>query len=104
MTTKRAYEKIDWEQTYPNALTSTVTGPVKLPMVLKNDRQAIQAAIKTCNAPILENVRMVRIKNTLKLEEILISQALLDQALSNPDIDMVGGPFMLPFDSNGNLL
>jgi hypothetical protein len=104
MTTKRAYEKIDWEQTYPNALTSTVTGPVKLPMVLKNDRQAIQAAVKTCNAPVLENVRMVRIKNTLKLEEILISQALLDEALSNPKIDIVSGPFMLPFDSKGNLL
>jgi hypothetical protein len=104
ITTQRVYEKIDWEQTYPNALTSTVTNPVKLPMVLKNDRQAIQAAIKTCNAPVLENVRIVRIKNTLKLEEISISQTLLDEALSNPDIDIVSGPFMLSFDNNKNLL
>ncbi|MDK2903769.1 MAG: hypothetical protein PWQ93_1688 [Clostridiales bacterium] len=104
ITTRRVYEKIDWEQTYPNALTSTVTNPVKLPMVLKNDRQAIQAAIKTCNAPVLENVRIVRIKNTLKLGEISISQALLDEALSNSDIDIISGPFMLPFDSNQNLL
>ena len=48
-TTRRAYDKLDFEQTYPNVLTSTVPLSVKIPMVLKNDRQVIEAAIRTCN-------------------------------------------------------
>ncbi len=77
LTTKRAFDKFDFEQTYPNALTSTVPMSVKLPMVLKNDRQAIQAAIKMSNVMDRTAVRMVRIKNTVQLGEIEISENLV---------------------------
>ena len=36
-TTRRAFDKFIFENTYPNALTSTVPTTVKIPMVLKND-------------------------------------------------------------------
>ena len=48
-TTKRLADKFIPEQSYPNALTSTVPLTVKMPMVFKNDLQVFQAAIKTCN-------------------------------------------------------
>ncbi len=41
---------------YPNSLTSTVPVSVKIPMVLKNDRQVFRACIKTCNRLDKENV------------------------------------------------
>lgn len=102
-TTRRAYEKFDFEQTYPNALTSTVPTPVKIPMVLKNDRQAIQAAVKTCNISDLARVRLVRIKNTLELETIYISSALRDEAASLSNIETIGDFETIPFDGDGDI-
>jgi hypothetical protein len=102
-TTMRAYAKFKFDQTYPNALTSTVPMSVKIPMVLRNDRHAVQAAIKTCNISRWEDVKLVRIKNTMHLEEIEISESLLSEARNNPGIEILGGPYELPFNKDGNL-
>jgi hypothetical protein len=102
-TTKRVFDKFDFENTYPNALTSTVPGSVKIPMVLKNDRQAIQACIKTCNRLDRENATVIRIKNTITLGEIEISENLIDQAEKNPSLEIVGSPVSLAFNADGNL-
>jgi hypothetical protein len=101
-TTRRAFEKFDFEQSYPNSLTTTIPMSVKIPMALKNDRQAIQAAIKTCNAP-NPAVDLVRIKNTVSLNEIGISESLIPYALDHPNLTLVGEPREMPFDMNGNL-
>lgn len=102
-TTERAFRKFNFEETYPNSLTSTVPESVKIPMVLKNDRLAIQAAIKTCNIPDLRRVRFGRIKNTLEAHSMTISENLADEARQNPRMQVLGGPSELAFDSLGNL-
>lgn len=102
-TTRRFYDKMDFEQTYPNSLTSTVPTSVKLPMVLANDREAIQAAIKTCNIPEKEAVRLVRIKNTNHVEDIYVSEALLDEVNAHENLKTTGVPEPFAFDANGNL-
>jgi len=102
-TTKRAFDKFSFEHSYPNSLTSTVPLSVKIPMVLKNDRQAIQAAIKTCNILHKENVRMVRIKNTVSLDEIEVSENLLDEVRENKYLEIVSEPYELIFNEKGNL-
>jgi hypothetical protein len=90
-TTRRVLEKFRFDQTYPNALTSTVPASVKIPMVLENDRHAFQAAIRTTNLVRKEEVRLVRIKNTIEMDEIEISENLVEE------------PFPVPFDAKGNL-
>jgi hypothetical protein len=102
-TTRRAFDKFDFENSYPNALTSTVPLSVKIPMVLKNDRQCIQAAIKTCNALDQNSVRMVRIKNTVSLDEIEVSKSLENYVREHPNLEAVKGPYELSFDREGNL-
>lgn len=102
-TTKRAFDKFSFEQTYPNSLTSTVPMSVKIPMVLKNDRQAIQAAIKTCNIMDKESVKLVRIKNTVQIGEIEVSENLLDEVRANKYLEIVSSPYNLNFDDKGNL-
>ena len=47
---------------------------------------------------------MVRIKNTLHLGEIYISEALLPEAEKNPSIEVLGKAEEFRFDSLGNLL
>jgi hypothetical protein len=103
VTTERAYRKFSFEETYPNSLTSTVPASVKIPMVLKNDRLAIQAAIKTCNIADFGQVRLGRIKNTLEVHQMEISQNLLTEAHANPKMEILSEPFELGFNSEGNL-
>ena len=102
-TTRRAFDKFDFDNTYPNSLTSTVPTSVKIPMVLKSDRQAIQAAIKTCNILKKAEVRLARIRNTVALDEIAVSENLLAEVRANTRLAVAGEPFALGFDANGNL-
>lgn len=103
-TTKRAFEKLDTNSTYFNMLTSTVLGVGKIPMVLEDDKLALQAAIKTLTDVDKSRVRIVCIKNTLSLETVMISEALLGEAKGRDDIEILEEPHILHFDRQGSLL
>jgi hypothetical protein len=103
-TTRKLFNKIDYESTYANALTSTVCEPIRIPMILESDQQAIAAAIKTCNARELSKVRVVRIKNTLQLGEIYISEAMLSEAEQHEQLEVCSEPQLMKFDESGNLV
>ena len=102
-TTRRLFDKMSFEQTYPNALTSTVPTSVKIPMVLKNDMQAIQAAIKTCNILDRTSVKLARIKNTTQLDVISVSESLVPYVREHASLELAGEPYSLTFNSDGNL-
>jgi hypothetical protein len=101
-TTVRAARKMLMGQTYPNGLTSTVVGTVKLPMVLPSDRLAFAAALLTCNV-VGRAPRLLRIANTLRLDEFTVSASLLDDVRANSALDVLEGPEQPPFDGEGNL-
>lgn len=103
-TTKRAFEKLDTNAAYFNMLTSTVLCVGKIPMVLEDDRLAIQAALKTLTQVDREHIRMVYLKNTLSLETIMVSEALLDQVRGRDDMEILEQPHPLSFDDDGRLL
>lgn len=102
--TRKLFNKIDWQSTYANALTSTVSIPVKVPIIMETDRDAIQAAVKTCFARDLSRARVVRLKDTLHLGEIWISESMLEDARKNPEIEVCGEPAEIQFDADGNLI
>ncbi|MCJ7840707.1 nickel-dependent lactate racemase [Lederbergia sp. NSJ-179] len=102
-TTKRLVDKMNRDVTYANGLTSTVVGPTHISTALANDQFAIQAAIKTCNILDFTKVKMVRIKNTLEIGEIEVSEALLDEVEHNEYIEKVSDLYEWKFDENGNL-
>ena len=103
-TTKRAFEKLDTNAAYFNMLTSTVLCVGKIPMVLEDDKLAIQAALKTLTQVDREHIRMVYLKNTLSLETIMVSEALLEQVRGRDDMEILEQPHPLSFDSEGRLL
>ncbi|HWR45102.1 lactate racemase domain-containing protein [Sporomusa sp.] len=103
-TTRKLFNKIDFDYTYANCITNTTPAPARLPMVMADDREALLAAVKTCNARDMSKVKLVRIKDTLHLGEILISEALLEEAQANPDIEICGDPTEMQFDDAGNLI
>ena len=102
--TRRLVDKTNFPMTYCNALTSTVFEPVKMPMVMECDRDAVAAAVKTCNARDLTKARLVRILDTLHLDELRVSEALLAEVEANPRLAVVGGPVAMRFDGQGNFV
>ena len=103
-TTERAFRKFDFEESYPNCLTSTIPDSLKIPMVMGSDRLAIQAAIKTCNIPDFHRVRLARIKNTLEAHLMEVSENLIDEVLANPCMELLSEasrPRFRPFREPG---
>jgi nickel-dependent lactate racemase len=102
-TTKRFFDKMRFDQTYPNSITSTVQETIKIPMVLDNDKLAIQGAIKTSNLENESDAKIVRIKNTLDMEYIYISENLIEEAKQNPNLEIIGVLTPPNFNEYGNL-
>lgn len=103
VTTKRLFNKIDLEATYINHLTSTALSGAMIPLVMDNDRLAVQAALHACNVldPALR--RVVHIPNTLHLGTIRISESLRREAEKLPNVTIEGNAEDWPFDETGNL-
>lgn len=101
--TRRLVNKTNFSMTYANGLTSTVVGPTHMPTILECDRDALQAAIKTCNARDYKQARVVRIADTLHLGELQISEALLAEVMAMPGVTLIHEPVDLKFDEEGNL-
>ena len=102
-TTQRVFDQLDLASMYPNAITCTVLGGVRIPIVMESDRECIQCCIQTCNEIDKQNPRLVRIPNSLHLEHILLSEAYYEEAKANPHLVIEGEPEPMPFDEDGNL-
>ena len=104
VTTERAFEKLDTNATYFNMITSTVLQVGKIPMIMADDRLALQVALRTLTQVDRDHIRMVYLKNTLSLETIMVSEALLDEVSARDDMEILEEPRDLRFDENGTLL
>ena len=80
VTTQRLFDKLSFAETYPNALTSTATTAVKIPMVMPDDRLAIQAAIRTSTIPDPAAVRLAWVRDTLALDQVLVTPNMAAEA------------------------
>ena len=104
VTTRRLFNKMKLEMTYPTGVTNTFLHLMKIPMIMDNDREALQLALCTCpEADDQEHLKVIRIPTTAQIDEIEISEGLLDEARANPNIEILTEPYELTFDENGNL-
>jgi hypothetical protein len=98
------FEKIDYNATWINGLTSSTTQPAFTPMHFADDRTCIDKLIATCGKLDVSECSIVWIQNTLELGEMLVSENLLPELRRSPQIEIVGEPQELPFDREGNLV
>ncbi len=77
LTTRRLVDAIDYKATYTNVFTTRLWSAGRLPLILETDREAIEAAVGDI-AP--EAIRLVHIRNTLHVDELDISEALVPEA------------------------
>jgi hypothetical protein len=101
--TRRLYEKIDLHVTATNVVTTTFLERGKIPVTLPSDREAVEAAFTACGAVPREEIRLVRIRNTLHLSELLVSRAMLPEAEKNTNLVVTGHCREFEFDAEGNL-
>ncbi len=107
VTTRRAFEKIDHHQTYVNCLTQGSGETGKIPPFLANDHDAIATAIRISGPIQPEKARVIRIKNTQELDTIYISEELVKELRSNPELQkrlmLLEEPHEMQFDVMGYL-
>lgn len=72
-------------------------------MVMDNDKEALQLAIRSIYAENSSDIKIIRIPDTAHLEYIEISEALLDEAMQNPKIKILSDAYDWQFDADGNL-
>lgn len=103
ITTRRCLNSVDWESTWINLTTNTMIDGGKIPMYQNNDYDALRVAIRTCTKIDYNTAKIVRIKDTLSLNEFEVSESMIPYLTGKDDIEILGEPYALAFDENGYL-
>ncbi|MEM7117382.1 MAG: hypothetical protein AAF614_33430 [Chloroflexota bacterium] len=101
--TNRFFKQIDFASTYANTITSAYLDGAALPIVMPTDHDAIALAVKATPRVKSENARIVRIKDTLSLGEIEVSEPLLAEVETHDHLTQVSELCEMGFDENGRL-
>lgn len=107
--TQRFFKKIDYNITTVNAIAASLPEVANTPVPLPTDRLTLEASLQTSGFPDVEGVansdeaRVVFMKNTGEMQVLYISECLVDQINDKEVNHVVGEPFEIPFDEDGNL-
>ena len=103
VTTERIFRAVELDVMYVNAITAIALRGAHIPLVMDNDKHAIQLAIKGACVEARRPLRMVRIRDTLSLGEILVSPGIEQELRDHPDFVLLQPPQDMLFDEKGNL-
>jgi hypothetical protein len=101
-TTRRLVDKIDMKPTLINAITACSPGMAKVPATYETDREAVETALSCIGLTPPARARVIRIKNTLVLGEIEVSEAYAAEVDKRRDLTILGES-PLSFDATGRL-
>lgn len=103
ITTRRCLNDVDFQSTWINMITSTMLNGARIPMYAENDLDALRIAIRTCTGEYFDfdRVKVVRIKDTMHMTEIEVSESYLDEIRDNPEIEILSEPYEMEFTEDG---
>jgi hypothetical protein len=87
--TRRVFEKLDLEQLYANAIAVKCPEDAKIPIMANSEDEAIRIAVKVARGVNRERLKLVRIKNTLELETIRVSDALTEYVVEHDKLSLI---------------
>ena len=102
--TDRLVESIDWEPTQVNALTASSPALIRTPIHFPTDRECLEKFAPTVGNLDSKDIKLGRIRNTMKLNLLVLSENLLPEIEKNPALEVVGPPRELEYDAEGNLV
>ena len=101
--TRKFFEKIDFGPTYTNCISCIYPERGRLPIIMESAESALQAALDTCRYSSRLSPRIMRIHDTLNLEKVYVSEALLEEISTREDIEVLGSAVPMT-DAEGNLM
>ena len=101
--TMKLFQKIDIAPTYANTITSAFLDGAAIPLIMNTGEEAIKLAVKTSIRVRPEDCRIVRIKNTLDVFQIMVSEPMLEEVASHSAMEAMGGAVPILFGPNGDL-
>lgn len=104
LTTSRLVAAMDKCSTYVNALTALTPNGAKIPIHFDTDREVIAHALASLGSGEVNRWRVVRIADTLSLEELEVSEAFDDQVGIRENLVKLSSAREMKFDDAGNLL
>jgi hypothetical protein len=102
--TRRVFDRIDLRATTENAVTSTFLERGRIPIVGETPQKCLEYAVRMCRNSDVERLRIMRIKNTLDLAVMYVSEAVWKELKVRPDLIPLKGEFEAPFDKEGELV
>jgi hypothetical protein len=100
----RILDQIDLEATAINTMTGNHPSAGAVPICFDSDRKVLEAALSTCGLVEPPDARVMRIRNTLDVEEILVSEACEKEVARREELSVVEPPREMQFDANDDLL
>lgn len=104
VTTQKVFRKIDFQVTNENVATSTFLTRAAIPIVLNNDKEALLTIFRSLWGVESQHARIVHILNTLELEHIRVSEALLQEVSALDYITVSEDVSSVKFDEQGDML
>ena len=104
ITTMNVFHSVDIKTTAINSISSMSPEQGRLPCILENDLEAIKAAIFTLGIVDIQSIKMVYIRDTLSLEYLAVSAALLSEVNANASLTILDEGEELRFDENGRII
>ncbi|MGE4276235.1 MAG: lactate racemase domain-containing protein [Lawsonibacter sp.] len=90
ITTRKVFDQLQMEAMYANDIALGCLEDCKIPLVAADEAEAVRIAIKVLRNNDPTCLKIVKIKNTLHLEEIQVSEDLLDVVAADPRLELLG--------------
>ncbi len=103
-TNQRTIDAVDRRITAINAITGGHAPSAALPIAFATDREVLTAALTTIGLTPPEKAKVVQIRNTLQLGEVLVSEAYRPLVAGRADLEIVEPLQDLAFDVHDNLV
>ena len=101
--TERMVESVDLHPTYINTVTSASPACARIPMHYPTDRECMEKIGRTTGKLDSSKLRIGRIRNTMELTPMELSENLRAEIEANPLLEIAGEAWELDFDAEGNL-
>ena len=97
-------DKINYQAMYMNAITGISLEKAAVPMHFETDQEVMKVGLGSVGLTPPEKSRIVRIKNTLLVDEVEVSEVYGEEMKKRRDLEILEGPKPMAFDRQGNLL
>ena len=101
---QRVVDQMDRHITVINCMTGNAPSGAAVPIYFPTDSECIEKALTTVGFVQPENARVLRIRNTLHLGELLVSEAYAPEVEARDDLSVLAASADMDFDDKGDLL